>query len=199
MTNEEMIDSFEESLKRLKAMYDLFFSGARKLPPIEDRRRLDAVVHELARQRLRDNGLRFRFNTLLGRYNMYKELWGRLMREREEGPTDYRKRRASMTAPAAEPRAMEKDLPRPVTSQAPDPYVKVNSDANGNAMQEIYRQIAEANEKLGKAAIPIEQVTAMVQKQMELLQSRYKTKTFGFRVDTSEGKVKLKAKPIQEP
>lgn len=196
MTTEEMIDTFEESLKRLKALYDLFFSGARKLPPSEDRRRLDALVHEVAKLRIRDNGIRFRFNTLLGRYNQYKELWGRLMREREEGPVDFRKRRAMMSG--ASPEKSPKTAEPRVTSPQADSYVKVNSGNSSAAMVELFQQIAKANAELGKAAIPLEQVTAMVQKQMELLGSRYQTNTFGFRVDTSEGKVKLKAKPIQE-
>lgn len=200
MNYEETIDRFEESLKRLKAMYDLFFNGARKLPPIEDRRRLDALVHELAKERIRENGLRFRFNTLLSRYNQYKELWGRLMREREEGPVDFRRRRSFMSAPPAEaPKETERAAAQPgVTSGGVDPYVKVGVNGDNAAMTEIFKQIAEANQKLGKAAIPLEQVTAMVQKQVELLRGRYNTTMFGFRVDTSEGKVKLKAKPLQE-
>jgi hypothetical protein len=200
MDYEERIDQFEENLRRLKAMYDLFFNGARKLPPTEDRRRLDAMVHELAREKIRENGLRFRLNTTMGRYNQYKELWGRLMREREEGPTDFRKRKTVMSSPA--PERMAEPAPRPtearVTSDGSDPYVKVGRAGDTEAMSEIFKQIADANKKLGKAAIPLEQVTAMVQKQVELLSGRYKTNTFGFRVDTSEGKVKLKAKPIQE-
>lgn len=200
MNHEESIDRFDENLRRLKAMYDLFFSGARRLPPVEDRRRLDAMVHELAKERIRENGLRFRFNTLLSRYNQYKELWGRLMREREEGPLDFRRRRVSMTAPPAEvPKETERPAPQTrVTSDGADPYVRVGVNGDNAAMTEIFKQIADANQKLGKAAIPLDQVTAMVQKQVELLRGRYNTSTFGFRVDTSEGKVKLKAKPLQE-
>lgn len=201
MNHEDSIDRFDESLRRLKAMYDLFFNGARKLPPVEDRRRLDALVHELAKERIRDNGLRFRFNTLLSRYNQYKELWGRLMREREEGPIDFRRRRNQMTAPPPPPSEPEQQRPAAarVTSDGSDPYVRVGANGDpGAAMNELFKQIAAANQKLGKAAIPLDQVTAMVQKQVELLRGRYNTSTFGFRVDTSEGKVKLKAKPLQE-
>ena len=196
MKYDEAIDQFEESLKRLKAMYDLFFNGARKLPPQEDRRRLDALVHEIARERIRDNGLRFRFNTLLGRYNQYKELWGRLMREREEGPRDFRKRQQVMSEPPAP--LPERTLHTPSASKESEQYVKVGGNGSAAAMQELFERIAEANKALGKSAVPLDQVTTMVQKQVELLRTRYNVGTFAFRVDTSEGKVKLKAKPIQE-
>ena len=38
----------------------------------------------------------------------------------------------------------------------------------------------------------------MVQKQTEMVRERYKVDSVAFRVETVDGKVKLKAKPIQE-
>jgi hypothetical protein len=197
MTNQEALDLFEEQLKRLKAMYDLFFNGARKLPPMEDRRRLEALIHELAKVHIRDNAHRFRYNTLLGRYNQYRELWGRMMREREEGPIDFRRRNAAMKAvpeapppPAAPPR---------VTSGDSESYVRVGSNGDHEAMLDLYTKINEANKRLGKAAsISLQQVTEMVGKQADALRERYQVKTIAFRVETAEGKIKLKAKPVQE-
>lgn len=194
MTNAEALDLFDESLRRLKANYDLFFNGARKLPPVEDRRRLDQLVQEMAKNHIRDNALRFRYNTLLSRYNQYRELWGRKMRELEEGPTDYRKRSAMLRQPVQAP-----PPPSPVTSVDPDSYVRVGSNGNGQAMLELLSQINDANRKLGKnGAISLEQVSEMVNKQAEALRSRYNVNTIAFKVDINEGKIKLKAKPIQE-
>lgn len=201
MTSEEGIALFDESLRRIKIQYDLFFAGVRKLPPTEDRRRLDDLVREIGKSRLRDNALRFRYTTLVGRYNQFQELWNRQMREREEGPMDFRRRSAAMSAPIQE--SPPPDLPeRPVvreTSSGADSYVKVASSTNGDAMQQLYQQIVEAQQRLGKAAAPsMEQVVATVQKQAESLRSKYGVDTIAFRVETVDGKVKLKAKPTQE-
>jgi hypothetical protein len=197
MTNQEALDLFEEQLKRLKAMYDLFFMGNRKLPPLEDRRRLEALIHELAKQHIRDNAHRFRYNTLLGRYNQYRELWGRMMREREEGPSDFRRRNAALkgeTEPGTTPIP-----PPPVTSSDAESYVRVGSNGDNEAMLDLYMKINDANRKLGKAAsISLQQVTEMVAKQADALRQRYQVKTIAFRVETAEGKIKLKAKPVQE-
>jgi hypothetical protein len=38
----------------------------------------------------------------------------------------------------------------------------------------------------------------MVQKQSEIVRSKYRVNTVAFRVETIDGKVKLKAKPLQE-
>ncbi|MCA1734057.1 MAG: hypothetical protein LC732_10705, partial [Acidobacteria bacterium] len=113
MTNDEVLNLFEETLRKLKIQYDLFFSGHRKLPPTEDRRRLDALVHEIGKDRIRENAARFRFNTLLGRYNQFRELWGRKMREREEGPLDYRRRAAAFTSEGDQPAGDQPAAPPP--------------------------------------------------------------------------------------
>lgn len=195
MTTTEALDLFDETLRRLKSNYDLFFNAVRKLPPMEERRRLDQLVQELAKSAIRDNALRFRYNTLLSRYNQYRELWGRKMRELEEGPTDWRKRSAAMREPAK----MPPPRPSPVTSIDSESYVRVGTNGNGEAMLALFSQITDANKKLGKnGGVSLEQVAEMVTKQAEALRSRYNVSTVAFRVDVNEGKIKLKAKPIQE-
>lgn len=199
MTNEldQQIDFLEESVRKLKIKYDLFFAGVSKLPPTEDRRRMENMIHEMSRSRIRDNGRRFRFNTLTGKYNMFRELWSRMMREREEGPTDYKRRSKAMSAPLEIPK--ETPLPAPrVTSGAADSYVKVQS-GSAEEMQKIYEQISAANQKLGKdAGLTLDQVSSMVSKQAEVLRGRYGVRSIGFRVETVDGKIKLKAKPLSD-
>ena len=71
--------------------------------------------------------------------------------------------------------------------------------ANGEEIQRLYRDIEKEHQKLGRApAITFEQLRTMVQKQSELVRARYHVDTVAFRVDVVVGKVKLKAKPIQE-
>lgn len=194
----DSLEIFEESVKKLKVMYDLFFAGARKLPPVEDRKRLEALIHELAKEKMRDNTRRFRFNTLLGRYNQYRELWSRQMREREEGPMEFRRRRAALEAETTPPPEQKKpEARRRVTSQPTESYVTV-TPSNGDAIRQLHAQINAAQEQLGRGGgLTYEQVSSMVEKQAEALRQRYGVSAIAFRVDTSEGKVKLKAKPVQ--
>lgn len=200
MTNEmdQQLDFLEESVRKLKIKYDLFFAGVSKLPPTEDRRRIENMIHEMSKTRMRDNGRRFRFNTLLGKYNMFRELWSRMMREREEGPTDFRRRSKALSEPVAPPKETAAPPPPRVTSGGGDSYVKVQSDS-AEEMQKIFEQIAAANQKLGKeAGLTLDQVSSMVTKQAEVLRGRYGVRSIGFRVETVDGKIKLKAKPLSD-
>ncbi|HXI13567.1 MAG TPA: MXAN_5187 C-terminal domain-containing protein [Thermoanaerobaculia bacterium] len=198
MIQPDEIDVFEESLRVLKNKYDQFFAGIRRLPPTEDRRRLDAMVHELSKTKIRDNGRRFRLATMIGRLNMYRELWSRRMREREEGPIEFRKRAAAMAAPLI----VDKPAPAPIrqieTSTAADPYVKVTPEGSSEAMQQIFSLITSEQRRIGKeTGMTLEQVTSMVQRQTDTLRERYQVNAIAFRVETIDGKVKLKAKPVQ--
>ena len=152
------------------------------------------MIHELSRQKIRDNTRRFRFNQILSRFNQFREMWSRRMREREEGPLDYRRRQALLQGePAAAP-----EPPR-VTSQASDPYVRMTPDGNGNEIRRLHQEIEEANRQLGKpAGVTYEQLEKMIRQQSDLVRQKYNVKTVAFRVETVDGKVKLKAKPLQD-
>lgn len=186
------LDRLEEQIRKLKIQYDQFFRGLRKLPPTEDRKRVEEALRDMMRGKLRDNASRFRYNGIVAAYNRFQELWSRQMREREEGPINFRDRQKAYSAPRG-----EEPPSRPVvTPRTDDSYVKVASVSNGDAMAEIHRLVAEANKALGKASPSVEQVAALVQKQAEQLRGRYNVDAVAFRVETVDGKVKLKAKPV---
>jgi hypothetical protein len=194
---DDELDKLEEDIRKVKNKYDQFFSGIAKVPPIQERRNIEIYIYELGKLKMRDNARRFRYNTLLSRYNQFREMWSRKMREREEGPLDFRRRQAAMNAPAPNPPAAAP--PPRVTSPKPDPYVKVSPGSNGEELHRLYDEIQKEHLKLGRLpTITIEQLEQMVQKQSEVVRSRYKVNSVAFRVETVDGKVKLKAKPMQD-
>ena len=198
---DEELDKLEEDIRKLKNKYDQFFTGITKMPPRHERHLLEVLIFELGKKKMRENARRFRYNQLLSRYNQYREMWGRKMREREEGPLDFRRRQAALSEPVEAP-AGAPAAPRPprVTSSAADPYVvKMTPGNNGDEIRKLYNEIEKEHVKLGTApAITFEQLRAMIQKQSDLVRERYHVTAVGFRVDVVDGKVKLKAKPIQE-
>ena len=112
------------------------------------------------------------------------------MREREEGPLDFKRRQAAMTDEDREIAAKalrEIEPPRPtppVTSAKPDPYVKVAPGSNGEEVRKLYEQIEREHLKLGKLPpVTIDQLQQMVQKQSEAVRSKYQVSTVAFRVD----------------
>lgn len=200
-SRDEELEKLEEDIRILKNKYDQFFAGISKYPPMQDRRMIEIFVHELSKQKIRDNARRFRLSTLLSRFNQLREMWARKMREREEGPLDFRRRQAALTAAPDPPRpAAPPPVTRePVTSAGADPYVRLTRGSNGEEIKRLYSQIEQEHQKLGKPSnVTYEQLAAMVQKQSEVVRSKYQVDAVAFRVDVVDGKVKLKAKPLQE-
>src|SRR5688572_20949412 len=197
LKQDDELDKLEEDIRRLKNKYDQFFTGIIRTPPSFERHQIESYIHEMNKQKMRDNTRRFRFTTIMSRYNQFREMWGRKMREREEGPLDFRRRQAAMTAePAPPPPPSEA---RRGTSEPPDPYVRMTPGANGEQVRRLYDEIERENSKLGKASnLTIDQLAAMVQKQTDTIREKYHVSTVAFRVETVDGKVKLKAKPLQD-
>lgn len=194
---DDELDKLEEDIRILKNKYDQFFAGIVKVPPSFERHGVERYIHELSKQKIRDNSRRFRLSTLVSRYNQYREMWARRMREREEGPLDFRRRQALMEAP--EPAPAAEPPRRAVTSAPPDPYVRMTPGANGEQIRQLHAEIERANAAMGKSNnVSVEQLAAMVQKQTDLVRSKYNVNTVAFRVETVDGKVKLKAKPLQD-
>ena len=194
---DDELDKLEEDVRRLKNKYDQFFTGIVKIPPSFDRHQVESYIHELSKLKIRDNTRRFRLSTILSRYNQYREMWGRKMREMEEGPLDYRRRQAALSGPSKV--APPPPPPPRVTSAAPDPYVKMAPGANGEQIRALYNEIEKEHLKLGRLPnVTLDQLAAMVQKQSETLRAKYQVNTVAFRVETIDGKVKLKAKPLQD-
>jgi len=195
---DDELDKLEEDIRKLKNKYDQFFAGIQKMPPSHERRMVEVYIHELSKQKIRDNTRRFRLSQTLSRFNQYREMWGRKMREREEGPLDFRRRQAAMKERSEEIRRPARPDVR-VTSSAAEPYVKVGTGSNGAEIRQIYDQIEKEHQKLGRASnVSFDQLRSMIEKQSESVRERYKVRAVAFRVDVVDGKVKLKAKPVQE-
>lgn len=74
----------EEDIRKLKIEFDIYFNGGTKRPPLESRARLDANLKRLADDRNLTYAQRYQFNSVLSRFNSYRELWRRLLKKRGE-------------------------------------------------------------------------------------------------------------------
>ncbi|MEO8036642.1 MAG: hypothetical protein ABI837_19560, partial [Acidobacteriota bacterium] len=69
---DEELDGLEEAIRKLKNKYDQFFAAISKFPPMGDRRNVEVLIYEIGKQKMRESGRRFRYQTILTRYNQYR-------------------------------------------------------------------------------------------------------------------------------
>ena len=77
------LTNLEDWLRQLKVEYGIYFNGNRKKPPDDLRMRVEKLLKRLSEVSSMSCSQRFRFNTLITRYYVHRDLWRRTMKERE--------------------------------------------------------------------------------------------------------------------
>lgn len=86
---EELISDLSARLDHLKAMYEQWFQGFERLPPVKLRDKLERDLKAARRRQPLNTALKFKFQTLWQRWNTLSTHWARVTRQIEEG-TYYR-------------------------------------------------------------------------------------------------------------
>lgn len=174
---EEAIDNLDLRIRRLKIEYDRFFNGALDRPPEQFRQSINGDIQALRTVHIKDFSLRFRLTNLEARFNTYCVLFHRRIQEMEEGT--LLERRAST-----------------VQQQTFDPLggIVLDETPARGAVQALFDEVY-ANDKDRSDANFTRFQTYLLQQVTNL---RQKTGCTGvkFRVESKDGKTKLKAKPV---
>jgi hypothetical protein len=79
------LDELEIRLERLRALYEQYFLGIERIEPTVARKDVDRRVWTLRHEKIRNTAKRFKFQTIIQRYNTFQQYWQRICREIENG------------------------------------------------------------------------------------------------------------------
>jgi hypothetical protein len=82
---EKNLEELEERIERVRALYEQYFCGIEKIEPQIPRKDVDRRIFVLRKEQIRNTAMRFKFQTLIQRYNTMGQHWGRVLREIENG------------------------------------------------------------------------------------------------------------------
>src|SRR6201996_7242816 len=82
---EELLADLANKIERLKVLYEQYFMGIEKLEPQVSRKEVTRVMLTLQQQYIRNTAMRFKFNTMLQKWQIYVTYWNRVLREIENG------------------------------------------------------------------------------------------------------------------
>lgn len=82
---EELLDTIDKNLERLKTLYEQYFLGIQKQPPTFLHNDLDRKLRDLMQLQIRNTGLRYRLATLQQKMGAYNSYWKRTLRQIENG------------------------------------------------------------------------------------------------------------------
>ena len=194
--DEELAD-LDQSIKRLRVEYDQFFLGILKRPPSVLQGRVQKVIVKYSNETLRKTHQKFRFNQLNSKYQIYRQQWGRTIRQIEAGTYKGHRFKANLhereRALAAQQQA-DAPTPRPETTDTPAPVTKTGP------MDQLYTALLAARRKAGESgpAPDRAKVSELVKKQTAALRAKHPGAKVRFRVAVDGNRAKLVASIVKD-
>jgi len=79
------VKELETRIDRLQALYNQYFMGIEKIEPMTVRKNVDRQIRTMRRHRINHTATRFKFQSLVQRFNTLQTYWLRVSRQIEEG------------------------------------------------------------------------------------------------------------------
>ena len=186
MDFEAAIDAMENDLRRLKIEYEQFFNGAAKIPPDNSRSRVHTRLQEIRSHYIKSAALRFRLTNFEASFNQLNVHWNRRLRAFEEG----------LTLSGA-PVRQKAPPPRPDTLGVPARSrggVEISQGAPDAQVRELYDNFSRHFDP-GNAT-DFDSFRSFVMRQVSHVRESTGCEKVQFRIESQDGKLKLKAKPV---
>lgn len=194
----EDIERLETSLRQLQIEWDKFFGGVERRPPSALQTKVEALVRQHANTDIRNATERFRYQNLTARFNTFAELWNKRLRALEEGrPLGVHGLRAQVLpplAPAAEPVAESR---APAARPRGAEFRVADVARDGASVEALYERFVASRRETGEPAVKFDTFRKLIVQQAERLKAEKGASAIDFRIETKDGKVSLKAKPVK--
>ena len=183
ITTDDQLTRLEEDIRRLKIEFDIYFNGASKRPPYDTKARVETILKRLGDDRSLTFAERYRFNTLMARYNVFRDLWRRTMQGREEGKDPVSAARATAKREAVE-------------SFTKTTLVCLDASREVETVKNLYDALVDAKTKCGESTedFSFPRFHRLIASKAESLKARLKCERVSFSVDVEGGHVSFKAR-----
>ena len=194
MTVDEELNLLDETMRRLKVEYDVFFGGGSKKPPADTEWRVNSLIKKFSDSGKLNYAQRFKYNSIAQKYAVMSDLWRKKLKIREEG---YSRPQDAILGiqgiRTAEQHSAEKAL---------DPHAPIGTalfsdvDKEGDRVKELFKAMVDAKLKTGEStgSASMDSFKAFLKKKTEQIRKEYGCNSVEYSVELEGGKVKLKAR-----
>ncbi len=202
MTVDEELSQLEESVRRLKIEYDVYFGGGSKKPPSDLEWRVQSLIKKHSDSHKMNFQQRFKYNTIAQRYALFSDLWRQKMKIKEEG---YRRPQDALLGvqgvrteqERAAEEALEGQQPAAASEAKPFTVHCADADAEPDKVQSLFNAMVEARKAAGDAGASsanFDSFKAFVKKKTDQIRKDYGCHSVEYSVELEGGQVRLKAK-----
>ena len=181
MTVDEELTQLEESLRRLKIEFDIYFNSGSQRPPNDTQWRVESLIKKFSDSTKLTFAQRFRYNAIAQRYAVFNDLWRQRVKAREEGP---RMTAAGLRQMAPKSAAFRVEWRDPI--------------AEADKVDKLFAALVEAKKQCGESLdnLPADAFKKFVLQKTAQLKRDFKCDQVQYVVEVEEGQVKLKAKAV---
>ena len=197
ISQDEELKLLEIKLNQLKLDYEKYFLGTRPTEPAQLRSEVQKTVIRMSNARITNSAIRFKFNSLNGRYQAFKRQWDSVLRQIEAGTYKRHVFKANLhdRERGHGPEANEKGalggapMPTAVDAQTAD---RAGSRGEASDLFETYRSAMQAAGQ-DTSSLSRAKLESVLAKQEAALRKQLGCAKVSFKVVVQDGKVKLKA------
>ena len=204
LSQDEELKLLEIKLNQLKLDYEKYFIGTRPTEPAQLRSDVQKTVIRFSNTRITNSALRFKFNSLNGRYQAFKRQWDGILRQIEAGT--YKRHVFKANLHDRERGVAPGESEQPIQAIAAGAASKSAAPAQGKSAAsgsdaarpggvDLFETYRSAMQSAGQdtSGLSRAKLTAVLAKQEAELKKKLGCEKVSFKVVVQDGKVKLKA------
>ncbi len=175
MPTDEEMEILSRKLMSLKLAYDQYFLGSRPREPVMLAAEVSKLVVVYSNQAIKNTAMRFKFNSIVSRYQAFKRQWTDTLRKIEMGTYARHQFKANLHERSAAP---------------PDPATLPPQDR-----KDVYDAFVEARQACGQSVsdLTAAKLDQLLDQQERELRKRYGDSQVRFKVVVENGRAKLTA------
>ncbi len=175
MPTDEELEILSRKLMTLKLAYDQYFLGSRPREPVMLAGEVSKLVITYANQAIKNTAMRFKFTSIVSRYQAFKRQWTDTLRKIDDGSYARHQFKANLHQRPAAP---------------PEPVARAPQDR-----QDVYAAFVEARQACGQDVknLTPKKLDEVLDQQERELRKRYGSGQVRFKVVVENGRAKLTA------
>jgi len=190
---EQDIAQLETLLHQLEKEYEQFFCGILRREPTATENTLLGIVRAYVSRPIQNSTLGFKYTSLVARYNSFRTVWTRRLREKEEGRVSGSCVARPVSPPRPEPRHPGHTAANPGEFLSSDPQ---HETRHLDQFFETYRRLREKNGE-PNAKLQAENFKKALVEKVEKIKREQGCEAVLIRVTNDQGRTRIVAKPFR--
>jgi hypothetical protein len=196
MTVDEELSLLDESLRRLKIEYDIFFHGhdKSKKPPIDLEWSVNTILKRLNDGVRLSCSQRYRYNAIAQKYAIFKDLWRQKMKIKEEGARRPQDVMLGVVGAAAATRAVAE----PKSTLRIERRLTIQEEVDPRPVEKLFEALNRARSRAGlPPSGELASFQGFVSRKTAQLRQDYGCRRVEYTIEVEGKEVRLKARAFE--